>query len=190
MTRIVNHLSIDELAERYRSAEETVAKSHFHAIWLLAKGHQIGEVAGVLAFSGRWLQKLIERYNATGPAALGDRRASNGAKPRLLGAEVLAALRERLKLPPADGGLWNAPKVAAWLAQHHGLASVHPQRGWDALKKLDFSIQRPRPRHARAADEAERAAFKKNSPMWSPKRPLGTPARRSRSGRRTSTGSG
>lgn len=56
------------------------------------------------------------------------------------------------------------PKVAAVIAQTLGLKPVHPQRGWDAPKKLGWSIQRPRPRHARAATEEECAAFTDPSP--------------------------
>lgn len=189
MARIANHLSVELLSERYRGAEDAVAKSHFHAIWLLAQGRAVGEVAGLLAFTPRWVQKLIERYNARGPEALGDRRSGNGSDARLLTADALAALRERLSCAPPDGGLWSGPKVAAFLAQHHGLARVHAQRGWDALQKLDYSIQRPRPRHALAADAAGQEAFKKNLLPRSPKPPRRTPAGRSRSGPATSTGS-
>lgn len=170
MATIAAHLSLAMLEQRYRAAETVVAKSHYQAIWLLACGHEVGEVADVLAFSERWVQKLIERDNAAGPAALGDRRAGNGTAPKLLTAPALAALRERLKAPPDDGGLWTGPKVAAWLARYHRVDRVHAQRGWEALKKLHFSIQRPRPRHALAAPERARAAFKKTSPWRSPKR--------------------
>jgi hypothetical protein len=47
--------------------------------------------------------------------------------------EALATLKERIKTPPDDGGLWTGPKVARWLAKFHDLKSVHAQRGWDAL---------------------------------------------------------
>jgi hypothetical protein len=38
---------------------------------------------------------------------------------------------------------------------------VHPQRGWEALKRLEWSIQAPRPRHPRSATPEQRAALKK-----------------------------
>ena len=190
MATLAAHLSLAELERRYRAAETTVAKSHYQAIWLLACGHEVGDVADVLAFSERWVQKLVERYNAAGPAALGDHRAGNGAAPTLLTAPALTALRARLEAPPDEGGLWTGPKVAAWLAHYHRLEHVHAQRGWDALRKLRFSIQRPRPRHALAANESARAAFKKTSARPSPRRPHGRATSRSKSGPRTSTGSG
>ena len=36
---------------------------------------------------------------------------------------------------------------------------VAEQRGWEALRAIGWSIQRPRPRHARAASPEEQAAF-------------------------------
>ena len=50
---VASHLSIEELEGRYRSASETVAKSHFQTIWLLAKGRGVGEVADSLGFAPR-----------------------------------------------------------------------------------------------------------------------------------------
>jgi transposase len=47
------------------------------------------------------------------------------------------------------------------MARHLGLRKVHPQRGWDALRRLGWSLQSPRPRHPRAATPAQKAALKK-----------------------------
>ena len=52
---------------------------------------------------------------------LGDQRAHNGTEPTILTPEALAALKERLKTPPDDGGQWTGPKIARWLADFHGL---------------------------------------------------------------------
>jgi hypothetical protein len=46
---------------------------------------------------------------------------------------MLAAVAERVKTPPDDGGLWSGPKVAAWMAEFLGREKVHAQRGWEAL---------------------------------------------------------
>lgn len=45
-------------------------------------------------------------------------------------------------------------------ARHLGLERVHPQRGWEALTRLGWSLQAPRPRHPRAATPERRAACK------------------------------
>jgi transposase len=189
MTTISPHLSVEELGARHRAATDVIEKSHVQAIWLLAKGHGKAEVGELLGFSRRWLNRLIARYNAHGPESLGDQRAHNGTEATILTEDVLRVVAKHLADAPADGGLWTGPKVAAVMARALGLKSVHPQRGWDALKKLAWSIQRPRPRHARAATEEECAEFKKNSMgRWRRSAPS-TPSSPSRSGPRTSTGS-
>ena len=163
MTAIASHLSTAELEARYETAADPVSKSHFHAVWLLSLDYKTDEVAAILSFSPRWVQRLVKRYNGHGPDSLGDRRLSNGTAPAILTPGALASLKERLKTPPDDGGLWTGPKVARWLAKFHGLKSVHDQRGWDALVAIEYSIQKPRPRHPKAASEEDRAALKKTA---------------------------
>ena len=189
MARIAGHLSIAELEARYRAAQDVTEARHLQAIWLLAQGRTVLEVSEVLAFVPRWVTQLAARYNASGPGALGDRRRRNGRAASRLTEGVLSALAARMRTPPEDGGVWSGPKVAAWMARHLGLAKVHPQRGWEALRRIGWSPQAPRPRHARAAGPDEQAAFKRGSRRrWRRPRPR-IPTGRSRSGRRTSTAS-
>ena len=187
MMTIRAQLSSFELETRYETAADPIAKSHFHALWLLSSGYEVEEVAELLSFSTRWVRELISRYNECGPEALGDQRVHNGAKPTILTPAALAGLKARIKTPPNDGGLWTGPKIASWFAQFHGLKSVHDQRGWDALVAIDYSIQQPRPRHPKAATDEDRAALKKNSRPRRPRRDASIRARRSRSGRWTNT---
>ena len=189
MARIVEHLSVEELEARYRTARDVTEARHLQAIWLLAQGRTFVEVGEVLAFAPRWVEELAARYNALGPTALGDRRRRNGRAASLLTKAVLAALAERLRTPHDDGGLWSGTKAAAWMARHLGLERVHPQRGWEALKRIGWSVQVPRPRHPRAATPEQRAAFKGGSMPLSPRPGRRIPTGRSRSGRRTSTAS-
>jgi transposase len=186
MARIVGHLSVAELEARYRAARDVTEARHLQAIWLLAQGRTVLEVAEVLAFVPRWVTQLAARYNAFGPEGLGDRRRRNGKAASLLTPDLLAALAERLKQPPEDGGVWSGPKAAAWIAAHLGLAKVHAQRGWEALKRIGWSVQAPRPRHPRAASPEQRAAFRGGSRKPSRRPGRRTPSGRSRSGRRTS----
>jgi transposase len=187
MARIVDHLPVGELEARYRAARDVTEARHHQAIWLLAQGRTFLEVGEVLAFAPRWVEELAARYNALGPTALGDQRRRNGRAASLLTEAVLAALAERLRTPPEDGGLWSGAKVAAWMARHLGLARVHPQRGWEALRRIGWSIQAPRPRHARAATPEQQAEFKGGWRPLSPRPRRRIPTGRSRSGRRTST---
>ena len=128
MTRIIGHLSVAELEERYRAAQDVTEA-------------------------------------------------------------VLTALAERLRAPPEDGGCWTSAKVALWMARHLGVERVHPQRGWEALKRLRWSLQAPRPRHPRSATPEQRAEFKGGSTRRSPRPGPHTPSGRSRSGPPTSTAS-
>ena len=158
---VADHLSVSELETRFRAAKDPVQKSHLQVIWLLAKGHSKGEVATITALSPRWINKILQRYAEHGPEALGDLRHKNRGAAPLLDAAGLEALRDRLARAPEDGGLWSGRKVAAWMAEHCGLEQVHAQRGWEALQKLEWSLQSPRPRHPKAAGPEEAEAYKK-----------------------------
>ena len=170
MAVVAEHLSVAELEERYRACKDVTSSRHFQAILLLAKGHSTGEAAEVTSFGMRWIEQLLERYNAVGPSALGDLRRDNGAQARVLKPELLERLRVRLEESPPDGGRWTSGKVARWMADELGLEKLAPQRGWEALKAIGWSIQKPRPRNPKAASEAEQEAFKKKSPRSSPKK--------------------
>jgi len=157
---------------------------------LLEQGHQVADCGTNSTDSCDYpdfAQAAIEKF---GPDALGDRRRGNGAPARLVTPELLDRLRTRLETPPPDGGVWTTIKVAAWMAQDLGLVSVYPQRAWDALQAIGWSIQAPRPRNPAAASPEDQAAFKKNSPPPSLRKRRATPAAQSRSSARTSTASG
>jgi transposase len=189
MATVCEHLSVEELEERYVGSHDATASRHFQVIWLLARGHTISQVSATTAFGERWIEQLLVRYNAEGPEALGDLRRRNGASATILKPELLAKLRDRLGEPPPDGGLWSSRKVANWMAGELGVTSVAPQRGWEALKAIGWSIQKPRPKNLRSASPEEAAAFKKSSRTPLPRKPRNTQAKGSRSLRPASTAS-
>src|SRR5829696_7938637 len=110
------------------------------------------------------MERLLVRYNAQGPQALVDLRRRNGTSVSVLRPGLLDKLKARLLEPPPDGGLWTSPKVAAWMAGELGRAAVLPQRGWEALKAINWSVQKPRPRHPAAATPEEREPSKQSWP--------------------------
>src|ERR1700736_521095 len=136
MATVYEHLSVDELKERYVAGSDAAATRHFQVIWLLARGHTVSQVSAMTAFGERWIEQLLARYNAEGPEALGDLRRRNGAPPTILKPKLLAKLRGRLGEPPPDGGLWSSRKAADWMAGELNLASVAPQRGWRAESRV------------------------------------------------------
>src|SRR3954447_22652187 len=189
MAHVADHLSVSALEQQYRSCTDVTAARHLQTIWLLAKGHASAEVAATVSFARRWVERLLARYNAHGPQALGDLRRRNGTSPSVLRPDLLDKLKARVREPPPDGGLWTSPKVAAWMAGELGLAAVLPQRGWEALKAINWSVQKPRPRHPGSATPEEREAFKKSWSRRSLRREPSTRTRRSTSGPRTNTAS-
>ena len=166
--QLTPHLSLDELEQRYRRAEDPVAGSQWQIVWLLAGGTATAAVARSTGYSVNWIREVARRYRETGPAGIGDRRHANpGARP-LLDTEQQAQLQAALAGPAPDGGLWTCRSVAAWMSAVLG-RPVSTQRGWEWMRRLGFTPQRPRPRATRADAEAQ-AAFKKGGlPPHSPR---------------------
>ncbi len=153
------HLPLAELERRYRTAADPIARGHWQTIWLLARGQPTAIVADVTSYSVNWIREIARRYREDGPDGLGDRRHTNPGAAPLLDAAQQERSREALSGPTPDGGLWTGRKVAAWMSQLLG-RTVSEQRGWEYIRKLGFTPQRPRPRATRADRDAQ-AAFTK-----------------------------
>lgn len=165
--RIPPHLALDELERRYRRATDAVARSQWQMVWLLAGGTPTAEVARVTGYSVNWVREIARRYREEGPAGVGDRRHGNPGATPLLDPTQQAALRDALAGPAPRGDLWTCRSVAAWMSAAVG-RPVSEQRGWEWMRRLGFTPQRPRPRETRA-DPAAQDAFKKGgSPPPSP----------------------
>lgn len=158
---VTAHLPIVDLEHRYRACRDPVERSRWQMVWLVAAGHRVPEVATLMGYTANWVREIVRRYNAAGPAGIVDRRHANPGQPPLLTPALREALRATLVDPPADGGLWTGRKVAAWMAARLG-RDVGEVRGWEALRSLGFTPQRPRPR-ATTADPEAQAAFKKGA---------------------------
>ena len=155
------HITTEAMGRRYREAKDVVERSQWQILWLLAGGKRSREVATVTGYSLDWIRKLVKRYNAEGPGAVSDGRHSNPGRERLLSAELETELREELARAEANGQSWSSVDVAAWMSQKLG-REVRQNRGWDTLQHLGFSTKTPRPRHAKA-DEQAQEVFKKSS---------------------------
>lgn len=155
---IAPHLTVTELEQRYRGAGDSVARSQWQIVWLLAGGMPTAEVARVTGYSVRWVQEIARRYRA-GPQAIGDRRHGNPGAAPLLTPEQQKQLRHALAGPAPGGGIWTCRQVARWMSQTLG-RPVSEQRGWEWMRRLGFTPQRPRPRETRADPHAQ-VAFKK-----------------------------
>src|SRR3978361_1792497 len=112
MRRVADHLSVAELERLFSVCPAPVEARHVQVIWLLAQGHTVGATSKVTAFGTRWVEQLLERYNASGPDALANGPRHTGLKPSLLTAEVLEVVRLRLAEAPPRRGVWSSSKGA------------------------------------------------------------------------------
>ncbi len=60
-TTVAPHLSVRELAARYRQAHDPVARSHWQLIWLVAEGRRVPEVAHLVGYNANWVRTIIRR---------------------------------------------------------------------------------------------------------------------------------
>lgn len=162
---LISHYPVDELKQRYRNAKDPVESRRWHLIWLVSSDNSLTTAAAVVGMNYDYALEVVKSYNAQGGQGLRNRRKDKRGGPRgsrgLLKGEQLDQLRKRLQSPPPDGGLWSGPKVARVLSEMLG-RKVWPQRGWDYLRRLGYSPQRPRPKHLKG-DEQEQATFKKTA---------------------------
>ena len=157
------HLSIEALKQRYLACECPRERMRWHAIWLLADTEhprKPREVADIVGCTPDCVRKLRRHYNADGEEALRDKRKTNGGRP-FLDASQQASLEKALSAPPIDGGLWTGPKVATWISETLK-RPVSAVTGWKYLRRLGWTLQRPRPQHQAAATPEAQQTFKKN----------------------------
>lgn len=151
-----------------------MARSHWQIAWLLARGSPTIEVAGVTGYSVNWVREVARRYREAGPAGLGDRRHGNPGAAPLLTALQQEELRTVLGGPAPGGGLWTCRRVADWIGARVG-RPVAEARGWEWMRRLGFSPQRPRPRATRAEPTAQEVFKKGGSGPRSPRSRRPTP---------------
>ena len=168
MTAIKSHLSGAELEHRYKTASEPIAKSHFHALWLLTRGYSIDQVAGLLSFSTRWVRILIKRYNEGATEALARIKLLYDieAESRGLPPQVRRAMRQEKARPIVEA---LKPWVEASLAKvpkggKLGEALGYGLNQWDGLVRyLDDGRIEIDFQHGRALDPPPRAYKEKRA---------------------------
>ena len=157
---VAEHNSIEDLRTEELRATEAVYRAQVGVIRHLVEGKVSAEVAEITGFSRPWIWELVKRYNREGLAGLGDRRkVSRKGRPPLLNEEQQQKLLRALEGPAPDGGQWSGRKVAEWISEEIG-RPVAPQRGWDWLKRLGFSLQAQGPNHVNADAEQQDAPQK------------------------------
>jgi transposase len=162
--QLTSHLTYTELTQRFRSCKDGRQKTRWQALWLMSRPAQPCSPRQAAVFVGLTVdavRKLVHRYNAGGPQAVARNPGGPGRTPRLTPAQQQDLKTELLGRAP-DGGLWNGPKLARRIAALTG-QPMHKATGWEWLRKLGFTPQRPRPRNTQAATPQEQALWKKKS---------------------------
>src|SRR3954469_13014046 len=151
MAHVADHLSVSALEQQYRSCTDVTAARHLQTIWLLAKGHEIAEVAATVSFARRWVERLLARYNAQGPQALGDLRRRNGGQshyapasahpdcPAREAAGRAGMVSSRSSAPHPDPG---ACERAGALNPPDSQAAERPQNGFQVGSGVNFRYPR------------------------------------------------
>jgi transposase len=154
------HLTTEELRQRYRACQKPQEKVRWHALSLISQGTVAAEAARRTGRASSWITNLARRYNRKGVAAVARRQSTKPSHRAKVDAKVSTELAKALRAPAPDGGLWSAPKVAAWITDKAG-QEVHQTTAWRAMRRLGFSLQVPRPANKRRASVEEQAEFKK-----------------------------
>ena len=154
------HLPVAKLRYRCVSCRHPVEKPRRHALRLLARTDHPrtpAEVADVVGSSAVTARHVPHRWNGRGPDGVADRRAGDGAAPRLT-ARRRDALYAALQKRPPDGGVWTGPKVARHVRDRWRI-EVGPVTGWRWPRDLGLTLQAPRPSHPKSAAPAARRAW-------------------------------
>jgi transposase len=164
---IASHLTVGVLKEKYQNAQDPVESRRWHLLWKIANGWTIKNSAIAIGINYEYAQKILQKYNKDGEEGVKNKRKDNSRKTKgrqpLLNETQMTKLAEALKNRPSDGGIWTGPKVARWIELETGRTKVAKQRGWDYLKKQNYSCQSPRPKHKKG-NPMEQEKFKADFP--------------------------
>lgn len=150
---------VAELKQHYQKCTCAVERRRAHVIWLLASGQSRNEVIQLTAYSLPSVLDAIHRYNQDGLEGLRDLRHTNPGAPTLLSDQELLLLAQTVRKDFEKGIVWNGMDVQTWIQTTLG-KQVRFQRAYELLGAIGFSLQVPRPRHAKSSDAAK-ADFKK-----------------------------
>ncbi len=164
--KLVDYLAEDELKQKYRTCRDRVESRRWHLLWKISQSWTIKDSAAAVGISYEYAREIVRKYNVEGIKSVANKRRKVKAqgRPALLNSEQLVELATALKTRPSDGGIWTGSKVARWIEQETGKNKVWNQRGWDYLKKCNYSWKIPRPKH-RKADPIEQQKFKQRLPQ-------------------------
>src|SRR5690625_3439142 len=114
--QLADHLTSEELEQRYRAAKRPTESRRFQVLWLLSKGWHSEDIAKAVGYTVIRVRKLAGFYYESRPEAMLDGRRNTPCQDQLLHEDGVAAVRQAIENEePPDGPQWNGPKVAVWM---------------------------------------------------------------------------
>ncbi len=164
--RLVSHLSSFKLKEKYLKSLDPVESRRWHLLWKISLGWTIKSSALAVGLSYGYAREIVRKYNPQGIESVTNqkKKVERKGRPTLLNQEQFQELAQVLTSRPSDGGIWTGPKVARWIETKTKKKKVANQRGWDYLKKSNYSWKLPRRRHFLAEAEKQEQ-FKQKLPQ-------------------------
>lgn len=163
--KLVNHLNCEELKEKYLKSLDPIESRRWHLLWKISQSWSIKNSAIAVGISYDYAREIVRKYNSQGTLAVINKKKTikRKGRPSLLNPEQLEQLGKELLERPSDGGIWTGPKVARWMETKTGKTKIGNQRGWDYLKKSNYSWKIPRRKHYQS-DIEEQKQFQNQLP--------------------------
>jgi hypothetical protein len=133
--RLHPFLTVLKLHDRYRHAHDSVERSRWRFLWLLARGLTATAIAHVTGYAAYWIGKITGRYNVAAPVGMGDQRHRARDPHVMLNDEQQAALRAAIAAPQPAGDGWCGRTVAAWMSARLDRRGSR-QVAWRVLRRL------------------------------------------------------
>lgn len=99
-------LKVEQLEQRYRQAQDPVARSQWQIVWLLAQGQPSEQVVEMTGYSLTWIRTIARRYNAEGEKGIGGVAIRGGRGCSATSRRWSWTGRWRERRPMAGGGPW------------------------------------------------------------------------------------
>jgi len=157
-----------ELKHTFRKERDSRLATRIRAVYLALMGKTAPEIAKLLGFSRRTIQKWICAYNKQGLAGLDD-HGGRGLRCRLNDSQI-QWLRQRIEQGPRpeDGVcVFHGKDVQRIVEQQFGV-TYHLNSIYRLLRRMGYSYVSSRPEHPKG-DPQTREAFKKKSVIRSGK---------------------
>lgn len=107
---VADHLSVEELRQRYLRCERAREARRWQAVWLCKEGRTALEVSQLVGASDWSVCSWVAKYNEDPEDGLFDHRAYNRSKRLLTEAQEAELARLLETDSPPDGGCGRAPK--------------------------------------------------------------------------------